>query len=640
MADSCDNRSMRAMLVPYVERVLAKANVADVEKHLKECPACAAEVGEIRKTINGLSGLVRSGSRLELRPHPSVTELYNFAVDPELLGREDVIVIGSHVQLCEECQQKIALLQGVEEEFGRRVAADGLARRVPASVMAAILGEEASQAYHSQETPAEGVQLSRKRGLFQELAPRFNLMVAGFVALAFCMGAFGVYYAFSPSESETVPAVEESVCAKPTILSGWLAQVPVVKDEARLAELTNDLRECGVELTVDNLKAPAKALEAGGTPEALGSMPSLPIQRDPKEWKLLYITQIAGNGGKPETLTATYMPLKKYQDAADWVAYVDSFFINGRRLGDSEGAPHLSDIFPGEDTDAVFADFKERLTRAGVAMVDFTFDDVENALSPEELRDEHAKLCQGKEGTMVLLFVTDVRRVYVDTCRYLVDKRLVELLAELPARLGAGGALDGGPSAGPLVPQLSDSEKVNALMRELKNRDIEVRVLDKSRDDVKGYSLLFCASASDTGVVSEYYVGDDKVAAAHQVLDELGISSRSVPSSVVEASEASATSEPETSGVTSSSADSSAATTSSTSTDSAVPSRESAAGVAPAEVPAAAPVESSPSGSVSESDPVVAPTSELPAGGVESESSAVPSESAPASSVSGNEAQE
>lgn len=132
MFDSCQNDNVQAMLVPYVERVLAAANRAEVEEHLNQCEECRKRVELIRETLKAMSVLAREGYRPLLERHPSAGLLFSYAAERSLLSKAEIQNVQKHLSSCPSCKAEVEALIDIEAGYQERIITVGTSDLVPA----------------------------------------------------------------------------------------------------------------------------------------------------------------------------------------------------------------------------------------------------------------------------------------------------------------------------------------------------------------------------------------------------------------------------------------------------------------------------------------------------------------------------
>lgn len=132
MFDSCQNENVQAMLVPYVERVLAAANRAEVEEHLSQCAECRQRVELIRETLKAMSVLAREGYRPSLGRHPSSGLLFSYALERGLLSKAEIQHIQKHLSGCAACKSEVEALIDIDNGYQERIITVGTNDLVPA----------------------------------------------------------------------------------------------------------------------------------------------------------------------------------------------------------------------------------------------------------------------------------------------------------------------------------------------------------------------------------------------------------------------------------------------------------------------------------------------------------------------------
>ena len=132
MFDSCRNENVHAMLVPYVEQVLAAGNRAQVEEHLKSCEECRHCVSVIRETLKAISVLAGEGYQPSLERHPEAAVLFAYALEQRFMPQAAIQAIARHLENCPSCQAEIDALRQIEADYQERVITVGTSDLRPA----------------------------------------------------------------------------------------------------------------------------------------------------------------------------------------------------------------------------------------------------------------------------------------------------------------------------------------------------------------------------------------------------------------------------------------------------------------------------------------------------------------------------
>ncbi|MGM9992389.1 MAG: hypothetical protein ACI376_06025 [Candidatus Bruticola sp.] len=123
-AETCNNEHIKAMLVPYAERSLAKSNREEVDAHLVNCAICRDEVKRLRDMMRPLSELAKSGFKPVYDAHPDHERLFKYAFRDPSLSHSEYRDIDLHVFMCEDCRREISIIEQVSADFDSLVPAD------------------------------------------------------------------------------------------------------------------------------------------------------------------------------------------------------------------------------------------------------------------------------------------------------------------------------------------------------------------------------------------------------------------------------------------------------------------------------------------------------------------------------------
>ena len=107
---------IRELLPWYLNRTLSEDETKKVEAHLKECPMCQRELGE----LGWLSSGVKQVGKAEKSLHIESDKLVTFAEEPEKLSQEQKANIEEHLQSCPLCSSELQTLNSVNLELERQ----------------------------------------------------------------------------------------------------------------------------------------------------------------------------------------------------------------------------------------------------------------------------------------------------------------------------------------------------------------------------------------------------------------------------------------------------------------------------------------------------------------------------------------
>lgn len=177
-AEVCQNEYIKAMLVPYAERSLAKANRAEVEAHLTECQFCREEVRRLHDLMRPLSELAKSGFKPVYDAHPTHEQLFRYSVNDRQQSQEEQRNIRLHIFMCNDCSKEIQLIKQVEHDFEGISATDSSRWTIPPVLRNLLVSPSRTSVIVENALEEHIPNIERLRALMQKI----NLHLVGVVA--------------------------------------------------------------------------------------------------------------------------------------------------------------------------------------------------------------------------------------------------------------------------------------------------------------------------------------------------------------------------------------------------------------------------------------------------------------------------
>ncbi|MBQ7529201.1 zf-HC2 domain-containing protein [bacterium] len=200
--DCCSNDYIRAMLVPYAERTLSRANRAEVDEHLQECPYCKEDVKRILGVLYPLAEISKEKSKPVFEDHPSHSDLYLYIINPEQLSEDNRRDVYLHSLLCAACREELGFIKQIDKDFLNLPPADSVAWTLPKELNKAIYPPVASHVSDLEETSVEETEgevywLDRLLALLQKINLRLGIIVGVSLLIVFC----GLYFVMCNSDN-------------------------------------------------------------------------------------------------------------------------------------------------------------------------------------------------------------------------------------------------------------------------------------------------------------------------------------------------------------------------------------------------------------------------------------------------------
>lgn len=235
---SCTSSNIWAMLMPYIDKVLARQNKREVEDHLRACQSCREEVRRLSEGAACLQELARYGYKPSFEAHPAKDLLFSYTLEDGSLPDNICYDIHLHLLMCPRCRAEKEIIAKADADFRSRVIADSSQGLPPIlreafnrrSPLGQVIGAE----------PEEPPTASEH---FWALGHKFNLRFAASVILALILGGACLYFAFSGSSADMpgdVPLATASVSGASSALvpldvaSGNLAAACEALDRAKI----------------------------------------------------------------------------------------------------------------------------------------------------------------------------------------------------------------------------------------------------------------------------------------------------------------------------------------------------------------------------------------------------------------------
>ena len=186
-AVSCQNEYIRAMLVPYAERSLAKSNRAEVEAHVAECSSCRDELRRLQEVMRPLSELAKDGFKPVYDAHPSHEQLFNYSVKNPEQSKEERRGIHLHVLMCQSCQGELDLIAQVEHDFSNLSAGDSAKWIMPPVLRNLFSHSKTRHSGVSEVKHAENIPWrDRLSALMQKINLRLGVVIVAILVTIFC----------------------------------------------------------------------------------------------------------------------------------------------------------------------------------------------------------------------------------------------------------------------------------------------------------------------------------------------------------------------------------------------------------------------------------------------------------------------
>lgn len=236
MFDSCRDDNVHAMLVPYVEQVLAAGNRAQVEEHLKNCEECRYCVSVIRETLKAISVLAGEGYQPSLERHPEAAVLFAYALEQRFMPQSAINVIAQHLEHCPRCQAEVEALRQIEADYQERVITVGTSDLRPALKQSQVHSDSsAPSSSGSIECDVSAVQANAPRptwtDYFHQYSHRLNLprIVAVIVVVLVLVYALSASWRNSDSPADSLGDVADKTAdAIATLPSPSASSITVV----------------------------------------------------------------------------------------------------------------------------------------------------------------------------------------------------------------------------------------------------------------------------------------------------------------------------------------------------------------------------------------------------------------------------
>lgn len=206
------------MLMPYIDKVLAKQNKREVEDHLRVCQSCREEVRYLSECAACLHELSRYGYKPSFDAHPAKDLLFSYALDDGSLPENICRDIHLHLLMCPRCRAEMEIIAQADADFKSRVIADS-SQGVPPILREAFnrrspLGQVIGAEPEEPPTASEH---------FWAIGHKFNLRFAASVCLAIILGGAGLYFAFSSSGADNPDAAPKVTATVPGASSAFVS---------------------------------------------------------------------------------------------------------------------------------------------------------------------------------------------------------------------------------------------------------------------------------------------------------------------------------------------------------------------------------------------------------------------------------
>ncbi len=214
---SCSSSNIWAMLMPYIDKVLAKQNKREVEDHLRSCQSCREEVRYLIEGAACLHELARFGYKPSFEAHPAKDLLFSYTLDDGSLPDNIYRDIQLHLLICPRCRAEKEIIAQADADFRSRVIADS-SQGVPPILREAFnrrspLGQVIGAEPEEPPTASEH---------FWAIGHKFNLRFAVSVILAIILGGTCLYFAFSGSSADTPDAVTKVTATASGVSSAFV----------------------------------------------------------------------------------------------------------------------------------------------------------------------------------------------------------------------------------------------------------------------------------------------------------------------------------------------------------------------------------------------------------------------------------
>ena len=242
--ENCHNEYIRAMLVPYAERSLAKSNCAEVEAHLAECPLCKEDVRALRELMRPLNELSKGGYKPLFDGHLSHEQLFKYAMHYSSQTPEEARRIRLHLLLCRACREELELIKQVDRDFRELNVGDSLKWTLPPVLRNLVAPHKRLEA--AAEADSTPVGLSWEERL-QDVSQKLNLRLAVIICLVVLVIVGGLLFMMCSPEEQAGPQVERPTTVTPVpkvtvqpLTAAWVALPLIDVDRQRaLQELQN-----------------------------------------------------------------------------------------------------------------------------------------------------------------------------------------------------------------------------------------------------------------------------------------------------------------------------------------------------------------------------------------------------------------
>lgn|GEM_PF-3133135 len=213
-AEVCQNEYIKAMLVPYAERSLAKANRAEVEAHLTECQFCREEVRRLHDLMRPLSELAKSGFKPVYDAHPTHEQLFRYSFNDKRQSKEEQRNIRLHIFMCSDCSKEIQLIKQVEHDFEGLSAADSSRWTMP-PVLRNLFASPSRTSVIVENALEERIpNIERLRAIMQKVNLHLVGVVAAIILLMFiCLSFITCGSGDDEQQAKVSPSPSNSVAA-------------------------------------------------------------------------------------------------------------------------------------------------------------------------------------------------------------------------------------------------------------------------------------------------------------------------------------------------------------------------------------------------------------------------------------------